>query len=108
MFFPVDEWARAFALTVLVEGVILLPAFRGHGVSWLRLGLLCLFANLATHPVVWFVLTQLFLLGTATYTVVAEAWAVGAEAVLYWAALPSVPLRRVVLVAVGANATSFA
>lgn len=108
MFFPIEEWFPAFVLTVLVEGVVVLYGFRDAGVALLRLALLILFANLATHPAVWFVFTQLFLVGTVAYLVAAEGWAIGMEALFYWAVLPGLSPRRVIAVAVAANAASFA
>ncbi len=107
MFFPVEEWFPAFVLTALVEGVIVIFAFRGFGTSLPRLVVISIAANLATHPAVWFVFTQLFLVGTPQYTLAAEAWAVIAESVIFWAVLPAVPVRRVVAVAVTANAASY-
>ena len=44
---------------------------------------LVVFANLITHPAVWFIFTQLFLVGTPEYVVTSEAWAVGLEALFY-------------------------
>jgi hypothetical protein len=107
VFFPIEEWFPAFVLTVLVEGVVVLAGFRGAGMSLPRLALLLVFANLATHQAVWFVYTQLFLVGTVAYVVATEAWAAVAEAVFYWAVLPGVPARRVIVVAFAANAASF-
>jgi hypothetical protein len=107
VFFPIEEWLPAFVLTVLVEGIVVLYGFRDAGLSLPRLVLLLVFANLATHQAVWFVFTQLFLVGTPEYLVAAETWAVAAEALLYWAVLPAVPVRRIVAVAVAANAASF-
>jgi len=109
MFFPIGEWFPAFVLTVLVELAVVLVGLRGTGtaVGLPRLGLLSVFANLATHPAVWFVFTQLFLVGTAAYVVAAETWAVLAEALFYWAVLPGVSPRRALAVAVAANAASF-
>lgn len=107
MFFPIEEWFPAFVLTVLVEGVVVLYGFRDASVGLPRLMLMLLFANLATHQAVWFVFTQLFLVGTTAYIVAAETWAAAAEALFYWTVLPAVSVRRVVTVAVAANAASF-
>ena len=107
MFFPIEEWLPAFVLTVLVEGPIVVAGLRGGNVSVAHLALLLVFANLATHQAVWFVFTQLFLVGTTAYTVAAETWAAAAEAVFYWAISPGVSTRRVIAVAVAANAVSF-
>jgi hypothetical protein len=107
MFFPVEEWFPAFVLTVLVEGAVVLYGLRGAGAGLPRLALLIVFANLVTHPSVWFVFTQLFLVGTTAYLVAAEGWAVAMEALFYWAVLPGLSPRRAIAVAVAANAASF-
>ena len=107
MFFPIEEWFPAFVLTVLVEGAVVVYGFRNAGVGLPRLVLLLVFANLATHQAVWFVFTQLFLVGTTAYLVAAETWAVAAEALFYWTVLPRISPRRAIAVAVAANAASF-
>ena len=60
-----------------------------------------------THPAVWFVFTQLFLVGTTEYVVAAESWAVAAEAAFYWAAVTGLTVRRAIAVALLANLASF-
>ena len=107
MFFPASGWFDAFMLTIAVElpaaGWLLRRAEPDH----LRLVLLVVFANLATHPIVWYVITQPFLVGTWEYVLVAEGWAVAAETVFYWAAFRGLTPRRALGVAVVANAASF-
>jgi hypothetical protein len=107
VFFPADAWFRAFLLTLAVEVPIVALLLRRLEPSRTRLLVLVLFANLATHPAVWFVFTQFFLIGTPGYVVVAEGWAVGAEAVFYWAAFRGVSVRRAVAVSLVANLASF-
>lgn len=107
MFFPVEHWFRAFLLTLVVEIPVATFLLRRAEPDRLRLVLLVVFANLATHPLVWFVWTQVFLVGTPEYLVVAEAWAVAAEAVFYWAAFRAAGWRRAIAIAVVANVTSF-
>ena len=107
MFFPVDLWFRAFALTVLVELPIVALLLRRAEPDRVRLVVLIVLANLATHPAVWFIWTQPFLVGTTEYLVVAESWAVAVEAVFYWAAFRGLPVGRAILVAFVANAASF-
>lgn len=107
MFFPIEEWLPAFVLTVLVEGVVVVVGLRPTGVAIWRLALISLFANLATHPSVWFVFTQLFLVGTTEYLVVAEGFSVVVEALFFWVVLPGLTPRRAIVVAVAANAASF-
>lgn len=108
MFFPVEEWFPAFLLTLAVELPVVLVLLRRARIDPLRLGLLVVFANLSTHPAVWFVFTQLFLVGTPEYVLAAEAWAFGAEALFYAVAVPGITARQAIAVALVANATSFA
>jgi hypothetical protein len=107
MFFPVADWFAAFVITVALEAPVILFLLRRAESQVLRLGLLVLFANLATHPVVWFVITQLLLVGTPGYVLVAETWAIAAEAVFFVAAIRGLSVRRAISAAVAANATSF-
>jgi hypothetical protein len=107
VFFPADAWFRAFLLTLAVEAPIVALLLRRLEPSRTRLLVLVLFANLATHPAVWFVFTQLFLIGTPGYVVAAEGWAVGAEAVFYWSAFRGVSVRRAIAVSLVANLASF-
>ena len=52
-------------------------------------------------------ITQLLLVGTLGYAVVAETWAATAEALIYWAAIRGLSARRAISAAVAANAASF-
>jgi hypothetical protein len=106
MYFPVDLWFRAFLLTVAVELPVVAILLRRFEPDRLRLVLLILLANLASHPAVWFIWTQLFLVGTPEYVVVAEGWAVAIEAVFYWAVFRGLPGWRALVVALVANAAS--
>ncbi len=107
MFFPVSEWLPAFVLTLVVELPIVLAGLRPVEPNLGRLAVLVVFANLATHQAVWFVFTQLFLVGTPAYVVAAETWAVGAEAVFYAVAVRGTSPGRALGVAFAANAASF-
>lgn len=107
MFFPVSEWFVAFVLTLAVEVPIASYLLRRVEPDRLRLVILLVVANLATHPIVWYVMTQLFLIGTWEYVLAAESWAVGAEAVFYAVAFRGLDLRRAIGVAVVANGASF-
>ncbi len=107
MFIPVEIWFRAFVLTLVVEAPIVALPLRRWEPSLPRLLALVACANLASHPIVWFVLTQVFLIGTPEYLGVAEAWAVACESALYWLALRGLPMRRAVAVSLAANAVSF-
>ena len=107
MFIPVDLWFRAFLLTIVVETPIVATLLRRWEPSWPRLLALVLFANLASHPAVWFIFTQLLLIGTPPYLVVAEGWAIACEALFFVVALRGLPVRRAILTALAANAASF-
>ena len=107
MFFPASGWFAAFVLTLAVEVPIAAYLLRRAEPDRVRLVLLAAFASLATHPVVWYVWTQPFLVGTPEYLVVAEAWAVGIEALFYWAAFRRAGPARALGVSLVANAASF-
>ena len=107
MFFPVSEWFPAFVLTLAVEAPIVAVLLRSTGEEPLRVAVLCVVANLATHLVVWYVLTDLLVVGSVEYVAVAEGWAIAAEAILYAAAFREISARRAVTVAVAANLASF-
>jgi hypothetical protein len=107
MFFPVSEWFPAFVLTLAVEAPIVAILLRSTGYEALRIAVLFVFANLATHLVVWYVLTDLLVVGTAEYVAVAEGWAIAAEAIFYAAAFREISARRAITVSVVANLASF-
>lgn len=108
MFFPVSGWFVAFVLTVAIELPIAAWILRRAEPDLARRLALIVFANLVTHPAVWWVFSQLFLVGTLEYTLAAEAWAVGAEAVFYAVTIRNLGARRAIVVAVLANGASFA
>lgn len=108
MFFPVSEWLPAFLLTLAVEVPIAAYLLRRAEPDLPRRVLLVVFANLLTHPSVWFVFTQLFLIGTPEYTLAAEAWAIAIEALFYAIAIRGLTPRWAIAVALAANTASFA
>jgi hypothetical protein len=76
----VVAWLAIFTLTCLLELPIYLVPLRR--VLPLRWGLLVLLAlNLATHPIVWFVLPRIFE-NQVHYVLIAEAFAVLVEGLL--------------------------
>jgi hypothetical protein len=99
-------WLRAFALTVAVELVVAVPLLRGTGGSVWRRVLAVLVANLASHPVVWFVIARV-VAPRSVMIPVAEGWAVASEAVVFALVFPSLPALRSVGVSAVANAASF-
>jgi hypothetical protein len=108
MFFPVSGWFAAFALTLAVELPIAAWALRCAEPDLARRLLLVVFANLVTHPAVWYVFSQLFLIGTVEYVLAAEGWAVAVEAVFYAVTIRGLDAKRSLGVALLANGASFA
>ena len=108
MYFPISDWLPAFLLTLAVEAPIVAIILRRFEPDLIRLGILVLFANLATHLAVWYVITQLLLVDTWPYLLVAETWAIAAEAVLYWAAIRGLRPTSSIGVALIVNLASFA
>ena len=108
MYIPVGDWFPAFLLTLAVELPIAVLLLRPSGLGIGRLAGIVAIANLATHPVVWFVLPQLLDVGGPEYVVAAEAWAIVIETVCYWLTVPGISLRRAAATALTANATSWA
>jgi hypothetical protein len=108
MFFPVNGWFVAFVLTVAIEMPIAAWILRRAEPDLARRLALIVFANLVTHPAVWWVFSQLFLVGTLEYTLAAEGWAVGAEAAFYAVTIRDLGPRRAIVVAILANGASFA
>jgi hypothetical protein len=107
VFFPVSGWFAAFVLTLAVElPIAVLMLRRAEPELWRRVALV-VFANLLTHPAVWYVFSQLFLIGTIEYVVAAEAWAIAVEAVFYVVAIRGLAAAPAVAVAVVANVVSF-
>ena len=99
-------WLKAFALTAAIEVPIATWLFRESGGPWWRRSGLCLYANLASHPAVWFIFPALGLT-FPRMVLAAEAWAVVSEAVFFWLAFQRVDARRAVGVALLANGISF-
>lgn len=107
MYFPISRWFVAFVITLVVEAPVVVALVRRTEPDLLRLGIVVVFANLVTHLAVWYVITQLLLVGTWQYLLVAETWAVLAETIIYWAAVRGLALSRALAVAVVANVASF-
>jgi hypothetical protein len=108
VFFPATDWFAAFLLTLVVEVPIAVFLLRRTEPNLARAAALVVFANLISHPMVWFVWTQVFLIGTPEYVVAVETWAIAIEALFYAIVVRGLSPGRAVLVAVVANAASFA
>jgi len=101
----IASWARAFAVTLLTE-VIVVGWLLGR--SWSvrrRVAVACL-AQLASHPAVWFIFPA-FAWPRLTYLAIAETWAVLVETGVYRLAIPGLRTKRAFTVALVANALSY-
>src|SRR4029079_12215861 len=107
VFFPAGDWFVAFLLTLAVEVPIATLMLRRDEPNLLRAAALVVFANLVTHPLVWYVWSQVFLIGTPQYVIAAEAWAILAEAVFYAVVIRGIRPGRAFLLATVANVASF-
>ncbi len=100
------KWLVAFVLTIGVELPVVWFVLRKHS-GWLGIVLVCLVANLVTHPVVFFVMPHLF--GSfQSYLYTAEIGATLVEAVAYWLLLPEVGPLTGLSASAFANAASLA
>lgn len=100
------SWLVGFALTLVFE-VPLVAWLLADSVPTLRRRLaIAVFANLLTHPLVWFFFPQLPLAPTSRLAS-SEVWAFVAESVFYWVAASPISLGRASLMSLAANMTSF-
>ena len=99
-------WLVAFLLTYAVEAPVVLALTRGTDAGLARRAGLVLFAQLATHPLVWFVFPYIVGLRGGTATLLSELWAWLAEAVFYALAFRGLTLTRAVAVSALANGAS--
>jgi hypothetical protein len=104
---PASAWLRAFLLTALIEVPIVLALTRENPTPPRRRLALALFAQLVTHPLVWYVFPILPGLPRAYTLTLSELWAWLGEALFYTVALAPLRPVRAIGVAGVANATSF-
>jgi hypothetical protein len=122
----VIAWARAFTFTAVIEIVIAAVLFTrvldlspgqearagesdrpgANSAGLARLVGLLFFANLASHPAVWFVFPKLGM-SYSTMVLAAELWAVASEAIFYWLVFSGVKLVPAAGVSLVANGSSF-
>jgi hypothetical protein len=100
-------WLRAFALTVAIEAPIATWLTKPAEPSLLRRAVLASFAQLASHPCVWFVFAYLPLPRWEVNITLAETWAFASETVFYVFALKGLGWKRAALTSLAANAASF-
>jgi hypothetical protein len=103
----VAQWLRSFILTVAVELAVAWRILRHDEPSPARRVALVTFASLSTHPLVWFVFPQLPVPGSLQL-VLAESFAVIAEAAFYAVSIAGLSRTRAFGVSALANASSFA
>jgi hypothetical protein len=102
----VVAWLRAFLLTVGVELLVAGLLLRRDEPSLLRRGGLIVFAQVASHPAVWFIFPELRM-GSEKTLVLSEGWAVLSEALFYGLAFRGLGGRRAFGVAALANGVSY-
>ena len=98
-------WAKAFGLTLFVELWVAVPLLARTGTPLWQRCVVVGIAQFATHPVVWFVIPALHL-PRAAFLVLAELWAVLAEAVVYRTSVVSTSVVRGLITSGAANAAS--
>lgn len=102
----VVAWLKAFGLTVLVELAVAWPLLKRHEpVAWRAAGLI-VFAQVASHPAVWFIFPELGL-SFQTMVVAAESWAVLSEMLFYLLVFRGTTPREAFGVAALANGASY-
>jgi hypothetical protein len=97
-------WLRAFVLTTVVELAVGVPLLAPGGSLPRRTVTVCL-AQLTTHPAVWFI-WPLFAWPHATYLLVAEAFALLIEALVYRLVFDRLTWSRALAASALANAAS--
>jgi hypothetical protein len=101
-------WLVAFLITVAVEAPIVLALTRGVAARLPRRLALVVFAQLATHPLVWFVFPRIAGLTGRTSMLLSELWAWLAEAAFYAIVFTGLGPLRALGVSALANGASVA
>ena len=100
------RWLTAFLLTLAIELPVAGILLRRHEASRAALAGKLFFANLATHPLVWFAFPLLPGSWAAT-TALSEIFACLTEAAFFALIIPGVKPGRAMLVSLAANCASF-
>jgi hypothetical protein len=102
------SWLIAFVMTLGVETPIVAAFYRRAEPRLARRLALIFFANLATHPAVWFIFPRLPL-PYVRQVLLSEIWAFGLEIAYYALVFPGPrALRRAATASIVANAASLA
>lgn len=99
-------WPLAFCLTVTIELAVLLLVLRAERRTG-RVIAAALVGNVLTHPIVWFVLPQVFST-YAAYIIAAEVFAFVAEVPVILALVRPSPWYRAIGASALANGASYA
>jgi len=100
------SWLIAFGLTLSFEVPLVAWLLRDSSPSLRHRLAIAVFANLLTHPLVWFFFPQLPL-NYMPRLVLSECWAFAGEAVFYWSMCSRLNLIRASQISLAANLTSF-
>jgi hypothetical protein len=100
----IEAWSRVFLITLVVEMLVAYPLLGAEHSPVRRVGAIA-FAQLASHPLLWFVLPSLGL-EPWLYRGLGEAWAVLSEMLLYQLVFADCTLWRALGVSAVANAAS--
>ena len=98
-------WLTAFLLTLAIEAPLVVVLLRRYEEKAARRVLVAVFANLATHPLVWFVFPALPLAPWPRFWA-SELWAAAAEAVFCAATVRGLTASRAATISLLANASS--
>jgi len=101
----VAAWSRAFSLTLVIELVVAIPLLAGLAGRLRRAQAVC-FAQVLTHPAVWFIIPD-FGWPRPAYLVAAETWAIGGEFLFYRFVFPEMSGSRALAASALANAASY-
>jgi hypothetical protein len=104
----VETWLWAFSLTAIVEIPIVVTLTRRVPLPLWRRSAIAFFAQLATHPAVWFIFPRIVGLTGREATWLSEVWAWLAEACLYAVAFPRCSPLQAIGVSAFANGASYA
>lgn len=100
------SWLVGFGLTLFLEVPIVVWLLGDAVESRLRRLAIAIFANLLTHPLVWFFFPQLPI-AHAWQLTLSEVWAFAAEALFYFTLLSPMKLTQASLLSLSANLVSF-
>ena len=99
-------WFMGFALTVVLEAPWILAGLAASESNRTRRVLALLFANLLTHPLVWYLFPSMPLSRNLSLAA-SELWAYAGEWIFYATFVERLTVRRAAWLSLAANGTSF-